>query len=78
MSLVWRHGPHTRGCSLFLSENVAQGPDAGNISDQWVKSPAHRQNLLDPDMNVIGVGVAEHDGELFAAEDFAKVKPGAN
>jgi uncharacterized protein YkwD len=60
---------------VSISENVAQGPDAENISDQWVRSPAHRQNLLDPDMNVIGIGVAEHDGELFAVEDFAKIKP---
>jgi len=60
---------------ISLSENVAQGPDAANISDQWTKSPEHRQNLLDPDMNVIGVGVAERDGQLFAVEDFAKIKP---
>ncbi len=60
---------------ISLSENVAQGPDAGNLSDQWVKSPEHRQNLLDPDMNVIGVGVVERNGELFAVEDFAKIKP---
>jgi len=60
---------------ISIAENVAQGSDADNISDQWVKSPQHRQNLLDPDMNVIGIGVAERDGELFAAEDFAKIKP---
>jgi uncharacterized protein YkwD len=63
---------------ISISENVAQGADAANISDQWVKSPAHRENLLDPDMNVIGIGVAEHNGEFFAAEDFAKIKPGSN
>jgi len=60
---------------ISLSENVAQGPDAANISDQWAKSPQHRQNLLDPDMNVIGIGVVERNGELFAVEDFAKIKP---
>jgi uncharacterized protein YkwD len=60
---------------ISLSENVAQGPDAESVSDQWVKSPDHRQNLLDPDMNVIGIGVVERHGELFAVEDFAKIKP---
>ncbi len=60
---------------ISLSENVAQGSDAGDISAQWVKSPQHRQNLLDPDMNVIGVGIVERDGVLFAVEDFAKIKP---
>jgi uncharacterized protein YkwD len=62
---------------ISLSENVAQGSDAANISEQWAESPAHRQNLLDPDMNVIGVGVAERNGELFAVEDFARIKPPA-
>ena len=47
---------------ISLSENVAQGPDAENVSDQWAKSPDHRQNLLDPDMNVIGIGVVERNG----------------
>ena len=59
---------------ISVAENVTQGSDADNISDQWVTSPEHRQNLLDPDMNVIGIGVAERNGELFAVEDFAKIK----
>jgi uncharacterized protein YkwD len=60
---------------ISIAENVAQGPAADNISDQWVRSPEHRQNLLDPEMNVIGIGIAERDGELFAVEDLAKIKP---
>jgi uncharacterized protein YkwD len=60
---------------VSISENVAQGSDAANISGQWERSPQHRQNLLDPDMNVIGIGVTERNGELFAVEDFAKIKP---
>ncbi len=60
---------------ISLSENVAQGHDAGQISQEWVRSPQHRLNLLDPEMNRIGVGVAERDGQLFAVEDFARVKP---
>jgi len=60
---------------ISLSENVAQGHDADQISQEWVQSPQHRQNLLDPEMNRIGIGVAERDGQLFAVEDFAKVKP---
>jgi uncharacterized protein YkwD len=62
---------------VSISENVAQGPDASSVSAQWQESPAHRQNLLDPDMNVIGVGVVERNGELFAVEDFAKIRPPA-
>lgn len=59
---------------ISIAENVAKGSDADNISDQWVRSPEHRQNLLDPEMNVIGIGIAERNGELFAVEDFAKIK----
>ena len=60
---------------VSLAENVAQGSDAANIGTQWAESPDQRQNLLDPDMNVIGIGVAERNGELFAVEDLAKIKP---
>jgi len=59
---------------ISIAENVAKGSDPEGISDQWVRSPEHRQNLLDPDMNVIGIGIAERNGELFAVEDFAKIK----
>ncbi|MBS1852532.1 MAG: CAP domain-containing protein [Acidobacteria bacterium] len=58
-----------------LSENVAVGTTAEDIAGQWIKSSAHRENLLDPEMTATGVGVAERDGKLFAAEDFAKVRP---
>lgn len=60
---------------ISIAENIAQGPDPDNISQQWERSPEHRQNLLDPEMNVIGIGVTERDGVLFAVEDFAKIKP---
>ena len=59
---------------ISISENIAEGSDAANISGQWERSPEHRQNLLDPDMNVIGIGIAERNGELFAVEDFARIK----
>lgn len=53
-----------------IAENVAVGPDAGEIHDAWMKSPGHRRNLLDPDLNSLGVAVVSHDGQLFAVEDF--------
>jgi uncharacterized protein YkwD len=60
---------------VWLAENVAQGPSAQLIHAQWVKSPAHRANLLDRDMDSIGIAVAERDGQWFAVEDFSKAKP---
>jgi uncharacterized protein YkwD len=59
---------------MWLSENVTQGPKAELIHAQFMKSPNHRVNILDADMNSIGVGVVEQDGQLFAVEDFADLR----
>ena len=56
----------------WLSENVTQGPTPEFIHTQFMKSPNHRANILDRDMNSIGVGVVERGGQLFAVEDFAQ------
>lgn len=58
----------------WLSENVAEGPNAENISEQWMQSPNHRANLLDADMDTIGAGAAERNGVVFAVADFSKAK----
>jgi uncharacterized protein YkwD len=59
---------------VWLSENVAQGPAAETIQSAFLKSPNHRANMLDSDMDSIGVGVVERRGQLFAVEDFSKAK----
>ena len=58
----------------WLSENVAAGPNAENISEQWMQSPNHRANVLDADMDTIGTGAAERNGVVFAVADFSKAK----
>jgi uncharacterized protein YkwD len=58
-----------------VAENVAQGPSAASIHTQWMNSPPHRANLLDPDMDSIGVAVAERKGQLFAVQDFSQANP---
>jgi uncharacterized protein YkwD len=59
---------------VWLSENVALGPNTSLIHAEFVKSPRHRANILDTDMNVMGIGIVERDGQLFAVEDFSKAK----
>jgi uncharacterized protein YkwD len=54
-----------------LAENIAEGPDAPGIHIQWMNSPPHRENLLDPRLDSIGIAVAERGGEIFAVEDFS-------
>jgi hypothetical protein len=45
-----------------IAENVATAPSAIMIQEAWMKSPKHRENLLDPRVS--------RDGQLFAVEDF--------
>jgi uncharacterized protein YkwD len=67
---VKQAGVHFR----WLSENVCEGPTPGFIHAQFMKSPAHRANVLDRDMDSIGIGVADHDGQLYAVEDFSQAR----
>ena len=60
---------------VSLAENVAQGPGADAIQSEFLRSANHRANLLDADMDSIGVGVVvARGGQLFAVEDFSKSK----
>jgi uncharacterized protein YkwD len=54
-----------------LAENIAEGPNAPGIHTQWMNSPPHRENLLDPKLDSIGIAVAESGGVMFAVEDFS-------
>jgi len=57
-----------------IAENVALGPSAETIHQQWMKSPPHRANLLDPQMNSVGIAIARRGRTLFAVEDFAEIE----
>jgi uncharacterized protein YkwD len=59
---------------VWLSENVALGSNASLIHAQFVKSPKHHANILDSDMNVMGIGIVERNGQLFVVEDFSQAK----
>ena len=43
-------------CST-VAENVAEAPTTGQINDEWMHSPAHRANLLDPRVNTVGIAI---------------------
>lgn len=55
-----------------ISENVAEAPDAVMIHDMWMHSEHHRENLLDPAVDSVGISVIARGGELYAVEDFAR------
>ena len=56
----------------WLSENVTQGPTPKLVHMQLMQSPPHRANILDRDMDSIGIGVVERQGRLFAVEDLSQ------
>ncbi len=59
---------------VWLSENVVQASSIEAIQAEFLRSPNHRANMLDSDMDSVGEGVVERAGQLFAVEDFSKAK----
>ena len=66
----------TRGANAgahfsLIAENVGEAPSSVIIHDLWMHSPGHRANLLDPDVDSIGIAIVIRDNQLYAVEDFA-------
>ena len=53
-----------------IAENVAEASTAVRIHDAWMNSEDHRANLLDPEVDSVGISVLRRDGQLYAVEDF--------
>jgi uncharacterized protein YkwD len=59
------------GSFVSIAENVAEGPSPPAIHDEWMNSPPHRANLLDRQLDSVGIAVVGRNGTLFAVEDFS-------
>jgi hypothetical protein len=59
-------GAHFRA----IAENIATGPNPAGVENEWMHSPPHRANILDPKMDALGVAVVQRGGTLYAVEDF--------
>jgi hypothetical protein len=59
----------------LIAENVAQGPTVDGIHNQWMHSPPHRANLMDPTLDSVGISVVQSGNMLFAVEDFSTAVP---
>ncbi|MHB1021176.1 MAG: CAP domain-containing protein [Acidobacteriaceae bacterium] len=55
----------------LIEENVAEAPTAAILHSEWMHSAGHRANLLNPQVDAVGIAVIERDGQLFAVEDFS-------
>lgn len=56
-------------------ENVALDYDAADGHKHLMLSPPHRANLLNPDYNVIGLGVIRSGDRLYIVQDFGHALP---
>jgi len=56
----------------LIAENVAEAPTAVRIHDAWMNSAGHRENLLNPQVDSVGIRVVSRGGQLYAVEDFSR------
>lgn len=59
----------------LIEENIAIGPYPGSIHQGWLESPGHRENLLNPEIDRVGIAVVAARGVLFAVADYARGVP---
>ncbi|MDE3105395.1 MAG: CAP domain-containing protein [Acidobacteriota bacterium] len=65
---------------------VAENLAAANVSPEaversWMASPVHRENLLDPALNAVGIAAVPAHGLLYIVQDFGRdvpVQPGGS
>lgn len=55
----------------LVEENIAVGASAEQIHDAWMHSKLHRENMLNPGVNRVGIAVIASRGVLYATADFS-------
>src|ERR1700676_3677566 len=61
-----------------IAENIAVAPNSATIHSAWMQSPHHRENILDPELNGVGIGVVKGTDGLFAVQDFSQAVANLN
>ncbi len=59
----------------LIEENVALAPTPATIHDAWMHSPGHRANLLNPQVDHVGVAVVAGRYGLYAVADYERIVP---
>jgi uncharacterized protein YkwD len=54
-----------------LAENVAVAPTAEEIHYEWMHSPPHRANILDPQLTAVGIAAMPGRKGVYAVQDFS-------
>lgn len=58
-----------------MGENVSMAADANQSQEGLMHSPPHRENILDPGYNIIGIGVVRRGPMIYVTEDFGHNLP---
>jgi hypothetical protein len=56
----------------LIEENVAIGPTPAEIHNEWMHSSGHRTNLLNPQVDRVGIAVVAARGVLYAVADYSR------
>ena len=56
----------------LIEENVAVGPTAAEIHNAWMHSSDHRRNLLNPNVDRVGIALVAANGVLYAVADYSR------
>ncbi len=59
----------------FSGENVAFNRDAASATAGLMNSPPHRENILNKNYNVVGIGVVRVGRDIYLTQDFAHRLP---
>jgi hypothetical protein len=71
---IWHNpslGEEVGGNWTTLGENVGMGPSVESLHKAFMNSEGHRENILYPSFNEIGVGIVVDDGTIYVTEVFA-------
>jgi uncharacterized protein YkwD len=55
----------------LIEENVAVAHSAADVHQAWMQSPGHRQNLLNPGVDHVGIALVYARGVLYAVADYS-------
>ena len=56
----------------LIEENIAVGSYAAEIHEGWMNSPGHRRNLLNPEVDRVGISVMMRGRQMYAVADYSK------
>ena len=59
----------------LAAENLARTEYVEDVHLALMSSPGHRANMLNPGYNAVGIGVVEHEGKIYATQDFIFLVP---